>query len=436
MSFLLMGTSDAVPEEPAEKMVFVEDLTENELVSVSSLPPGLVNLGNTCYMNATLQCLRSAPALKQAIESYTPDAGSAGMPAAQLVNSFSSLSKALTAKRDNLSVQSSVMLFLNSLRTLNPRFAEQQQGHYAQQDAAECWGEIMRSLDQNLTTEGRSLIQRYFGIENKDVLKNTEAMDEKPVESTSRQLQLSCHIDKDVNYMMVGLERALQEEITKTSETLGRDALYIKSSTINRLPQYLVVNFVRFYYKKSVGENCKIRKEVKFPMTFDAHKLCSPELQEKLKPARDQFQAYRDWESEQQASSAGKKKAKTEENAVSAADVEVHPTQFESDPGSNNSGFYELKAVLTHKGRSSNSGHYVAWTKQADGSWVLFDDDNVSVKKDEDILALSGSGGADWHTAYILLYASQPCKKIPSTTSQESSAPAGMDTATDAAASS
>ena len=30
------------------------------------------------------------------------------------------------------------------------------------------------------------------------------------------------------------------------------------------------------------------------------------------------------------------------------------------DCGSNNSGYYELQAVLTHKGRSSSSGHYVA----------------------------------------------------------------------------
>ena len=36
---------------------------------------------------------------------------------------------------------------------------------------------------------------------------------------------------------------------------------------------------------------------------------------------------------------------------------------YYADVGSNNSGYYELKAVLTHKGRSSNSGHYVAWVK-------------------------------------------------------------------------
>ena len=40
-------------------------------------------------------------------------------------------------------------------------------------------------------------------------------------------------------------------------------------------------------------------------------------------------------------------------------------------------GFYDLVAVLTHKGRSADSGHYVAWVKQesgegcGDGGWGM-----------------------------------------------------------------
>lgn len=65
-------------------------------------------------------------------------------------------------------------------------------------------------------------------------------------------------------------------------------------------------------------------------------------------------------------------------------------------------GRYKLSAVLTHKGRSADSGHYVAWVAQADGTWALFDDDKIIPKAQEDVLALSGGG--DWHMAYLIMY--------------------------------
>jgi ubiquitin carboxyl-terminal hydrolase 14 len=61
-----------------------------------------------------------------------------------------------------------------------------------------------------------------------------------------------------------------------------------------------------------------------------------------------------------------------------------------------------FQAVLTHKGRSSNSGHYVAWVRHGT-AWYACDDDNVYGVTQEDIERLSGGG--DWHCAYILLYA-------------------------------
>lgn len=62
------------------------------------------------------------------------------------------------------------------------------------------------------------------------------------------------------------------------------------------------------------------------------------------------------------------------------------------DIGSNNSGFYTLQAVLTHKGRSSSSGHYVSWIRQFDDSWFKCDDDKVTPVTTDEILKLSGGG--------------------------------------------
>lgn len=68
------------------------------------------------------------------------------------------------------------------------------------------------------------------------------------------------------------------------------------------------------------------------------------------------------------------------------------PFSFPDDVGSNNSGFYQLQAVLTHKGRSSASGHYLAWIKRKPGQWFKCDDEEVTLVSEEEILKLSGGG--------------------------------------------
>lgn len=70
---LLLGTSEALVAEPVEKTKFIEDMSENELAQAIELPPGLINLGNTCYLNSTVQCLRSVPELREQLKTFKND---------------------------------------------------------------------------------------------------------------------------------------------------------------------------------------------------------------------------------------------------------------------------------------------------------------------------------------------------------------------------
>jgi ubiquitin carboxyl-terminal hydrolase 14 len=75
-------------------------------------------------------------------------------------------------------------------------------------------------------------------------------------------------------------------------------------------------------------------------------------------------------------------------------------------------GFYELFAIVTHKGRSADSGHYIAWVRRtATGStvpgdkdkWLVFDDDSISEVTTDFVVGML-KGGGDEHMAYLTFY--------------------------------
>lgn len=65
-------------------------------------------------------------------------------------------------------------------------------------------------------------------------------------------------------------------------------------------------------------------------------------------------------------------------------------------------GEYQLISVITHKGRSTDSGHYVAWCHQTGDTWIKYDDDLTSEVTTDEVMNLKGGG--DWHMAYFLIY--------------------------------
>ncbi|KAF3829912.1 hypothetical protein GH733_001863 [Mirounga leonina] len=392
MTLLMMGSADALPEEPSAKTVFVEDMTEEQLASAMELPCGLTNLGNTCYMNATVQCIRSVPELKDALKRYAGALRASGeMASAQYITAAL---RDLFDSMDKTSSSIPPIILLQFLHMAFPQFAEKgEQGQYLQQDANECWIQMMRVLQQKLEaieddsvketdsssasavtpSKKKSLIDQFFGVE----FETTYPYEPRFVETTHNLLE------------------RLQEEITKQSPTLQRNALYIKSSKISRLPAYLTIQMVRFFYKEKESVNAKVLKDVKFPLMLDVYELCTPELQEKMVSFRTKFKDLEDKKVNQQPKTSDKKSSPQKE-------VKYEPFSFADDIGSNNCGYYDLQAVLTHQGRSSSSGHYVSWVKRKQDEWIKFDDDKVSIVTPEDILRLSGGG--DWHIAYVLLY--------------------------------
>lgn len=177
---------------------------------------------------------------------------------------------------------------------------------------------------------------------------------------------------------------------------------------------------MRFFWKRLDADStdrggrdavaCKVLKAVNIPLVFDAlpfttgtlHKVLAERRAASQKAADAAFKAAA-------AGGAGAGAAMQEEapaagggggagaGAGSAADEQACfgpgvPAGFQ--------GYFDLHALVAHKGRSSSSGHYISFAKNdapgaSKDSWLVFDDDTVEETTAEVVTSRLKGGGDD-----------------------------------------
>lgn len=197
--------------------VFLEDLNESSLKSYSNEPIGFENLGNTCYLNSSIQALYSIPSLQKRL-TQNDKVGEIGTNE-HLVLQLKRVFKELENKKQDSIVPNNL---ITSLRVLYPQFNERDQyGRYKQQDAEEAFTQLLLSLKNVL---GEDFIKDYT-INFKSIIKNQE--DESDVQiKYEDDVKLQCHITGSTNFLKNGIVESLNETIEKHSDNLNKNCNY------------------------------------------------------------------------------------------------------------------------------------------------------------------------------------------------------------------
>ncbi|EGD77762.1 hypothetical protein PTSG_08851 [Salpingoeca rosetta] len=315
---------------------------------------GLGNLGNTCFLNATLQCLAYTPALAnfclsgQYQRTHTPQPGFDAMKLVEL-----HVHRSLTSPKRTVLPKG----IINHLRQINKAFR-----HYQQQDAHEffiCLLDAMQTAllgdykNLDLRVQETTVLHHIFGGYLRSQIQCVRC------KHCSNTFESFFDLSIDIKAAN-SLTRALQQFVTK--ELLFKTNSYscsgcknkvpaTKQLTIHRLPNVLCIQLKRFSFMSHFGS--KLRHKVSYPMQLNVHEFLSRSIRSRI---------------------------------------------------SRGACRYELYGVLVHLGATLSSGHYIAYVRAANGMWYCADDDDVRFSKENEVLN---------QAAYMLFYTRTDNKPPP-----------------------
>jgi ubiquitin carboxyl-terminal hydrolase 14 len=459
---IIMMVGSAATIQVTEGKTTVDD---SQIDSGLILPPGLTNLGNTCWMNGSLKALYSVIEFREAlIELYVEHSGekhqnhicqyktatNAGVGSIQpskdeidVAVAIGGLYKSIkdqTAKGEyDEDAPITPVNVIMAISRAYPQLFDVSAKTHEQQDADEFLTMLMTSLDKilikKIDDKFQYLIRELFFIDVEIVTKkkqdaeNTkmgdgdddgdgDGDDEKKDQSEKVQQEkvknevisydtwtkLRADVNIDLSDIQGGIKNTLTEIIEKKENGSGSvNVEYNRQHLFVTLPKYLIVHLQRFQWKKESNSRAKVIRKVNINPQLDLYPYCTEDKQREIEPFRKTIDSMR------------------QETVLAMQDGQT--VQKEHKPA----GYYDLLSIISHQGRSADSGHYVGWTKtgnnkynenaltgmsekekdklreqQQTRAWIKHDDTRSSFASEKILYDLAGGG--DFHMVYVCIY--------------------------------
>ncbi|PHU03112.1 Ubiquitin carboxyl-terminal hydrolase 24 [Capsicum chinense] len=364
----------------------------SSVVFGSLLPRGLVNLGNLCFLNATLQALLScSPFVHLLQELKTRDISEAGYPTlhafVQFISEFgifidSSMKKTETVVPE-IGLPFRPLMFESVLKNFTPDVADSLTGRPRQEDAQEFLSFLMHQMhDELLRLEGQ--------------VPNGTGRNSSLVSSTDDE-------EEDDDWETVG--RRNRTAVTRT-----------QSFVPSKLSEIFGGQLKSVVKAKGNKASATVQPFLLLHLNIYPEPICSIEDALRMFSAPEALEGYR-------ASTAGKAEVVSASKSVKILELSdimvlhlvrfsygsegstklhkpvhfplelVFGREFLDSPSEGRR--YELVATITHHGRDPSKGHYTADARHPSGKWLRYDDVSVTAIPTSKVLH---------DQAYVLFY--------------------------------
>lgn len=289
------------------------------------LSGGLINLGNTCYLNSQIECLYHLPYVRNVILSASPSSRPS-IAYKSLQHVFHSMEEASLHGDGNLAITPAA--------TTAPLCRALGIQVYEQQDSQEFWKLLLPELESTTITElYRGQYETYIA-----------ALDG----SKRERKRVEPFLDLSLDVTNFGTVNESIEDMFSSGEVLSVkegngwrpekgaekvDALKGNAMQVGGLPKILQLHLMRFNFDWQTETMNKINERFKFPKELDLSQICTDS---------------------------------TKDNAGDAV--------------------YDLHAIVVHAGQFG-SGHYYAYVRPdiRKNEWYRYDDDRVTQVKYKDV---------------------------------------------------